>query len=144
MENVFVTVIGTQKDGYGEKDRIELATVGQSYQKNGIHYITYRESAISGMEGSTTVLKLYPDHITLVRMGNIEHKQEFRLGQRSHSTYITPFGSLKMSVLTKKLQICRRENQTVVHITYELAINGEWQSDNTLSVTIREESGYGH
>ncbi len=101
MRKVVVTVVGTQTDAGGEESRIEFVTVGSRQDRDGVSYITYRESAVTGMEGTTTLLKLYPDRLTVVRMGAVELKQEFGCGITSHSTYITPYGSLKMAVSTR-------------------------------------------
>lgn len=139
MHKVVVTVIGTQKDETGEESRVELTTVGTSYEKNGIRYVTYKESEVSGMEGTTTLIKLYANHFSLIRMGAVEQKQDFIPGETSHSHYITPFGSVEMCVCTKRVEIVLATGVSSIEVTYELEINGQWQSSNTLSVKIREE-----
>ncbi len=135
MRKVVVTVVGTQTDAAGEESRIEFVTVGSRQDRDGVSYITYRESEITGMEGTTTLLKLYPGRLTLVRMGAVELKQEFAPGLKSHGTYITPYGSLKMAVSTRHLDM----TTAAVTAGYDLEIDGRWQSYNTLSVEIREE-----
>jgi uncharacterized beta-barrel protein YwiB (DUF1934 family) len=139
MQKVVVTIVGTQMDASGEQDRIELVTAGTCQEKNGVQYITYRESEISGMEGTTTLLKVFDDHFAVIRVGAVEHKQEFFLGEKSYSTYITPFGVMKMCALTKRMELTLRRGTGSLSADYELEINGRWQSSNTLSVTIREE-----
>ncbi|SDF16180.1 DUF1934 domain-containing protein [Sporolituus thermophilus] len=139
MKQVVVTVVGTQRDADGEENRIELVTVGKYYTKNNIHYITYQESTVSGMEGTTTLIKLYPSHAAVVRMGQIEQKQEFREGQRSRSTYVTPFGTMRMSVYTSRLAVDIAGTTGNIEIEYDLEIEGQWQSANKLSVKIRED-----
>lgn len=140
MENVLVKVIGTQIGHDGEQDRIELIAKGQRQDKNGVTYITYRE-ALSGLDNTTTLLKLYSDHVSLIRMGDYEQKQEFCPGRKTYGTYITPYGSMKIGVYTSQLvqqpgpegEIS--SNQTI-SISYELEIDGQWQSANTLNITV--------
>ena len=139
MRKVVVTVVGTQTDAGGEESRIEFVTVGSRQDRDGVSYITYRESEITGMEGTTTLLKLYADRLILVRMGAVELKQEFRLGLTSHCTYITPYGSLKMAVSTRHFQAAGGDDRETVTAGYDLEIDGRWQSYNTLAVEIREE-----
>ncbi|MDR3559956.1 MAG: DUF1934 domain-containing protein [Negativicutes bacterium] len=139
MREVVVTVVGTQTDEHGEESRIELIATGNSQEKNGVQYITYRESEISGMEGTTTVLKVFADHFALIRMGAVEQKQEFFPGQKSYSTYITPLGAMKMGILTKRLELAVTCGTGFLSAAYELEIDGRWLSSNTLSVTIQEE-----
>lgn len=145
--NVLVTVVGTQRDAEGDENRIELVTTARHYQKNGVEYIIYHESAVSGLEHTTTALKVYPERVALVRMGGIEQKQEFMVGQKSHSTYITPYGVLKMGIYTHTLDIFFNEAQGTVgsiDIHYDLEIDGRWQSANSLSITVREEQERGY
>lgn len=139
MRKVIVTVVGTQRDADGDENRIELVTVGSRQDKNGVGYITYRESEISGLEGTTTLLKVYPDHLTLVRMGAVEQKQEFYPGRKSHCSYITPFGTMEMAVFTHRLTMEQGGGRQSLSAGFDLEINGEWQSYNTLTVDIREE-----
>jgi uncharacterized beta-barrel protein YwiB (DUF1934 family) len=144
MIDIVITIIGTQRDGTGEESRIELITAGRSYEKNGVRYIVYKDSEISGLEGVTTMLKVYDQHIVLVRTGNVDHKQEFRLGEKSYSMYHTPYGTMQMGILTKSLKIDLASEIGVLEISYELEMNGQWQSANTLSISIREEIKSGH
>ncbi len=146
IDTVFIKVLGSQRDAQGEESKIELFTQGRSYEKNGVQYITYQETEISGMEGATTLLKIYSDHVVLVRMGTIEQRQEFRVGQCNLSSYSTPFGTMKMGVRTTRLSINRAESGgrvTGIIIDYQLEIDGQWQSANTLSVTLQGDK-YGH
>lgn len=140
MRKVIVTVVGTQTDAAGEESRIEFMTVGSRRDRDGVSYITYRESEVSGLEGTTTLLKLYADRLTVVRMGAVEAKQEFRSGLRCDGAYITPYGTMKMAVHTRKLERTAAGGRDKVTAGYDLEINGRWQSYNTLSVEIREEA----
>ena len=139
MTNVVVTVIGSQRDESGDEQSIELVTAGRHYQKNGVDYITYDESKLTGLEGTTTLLKLYDGYVVLVRMGNIEQRQEFRKGERSSCTYVTPYGAMEMSVATSDVAVAFAKGSGRVDIAYELEIQGRWQSSNRLAITIREE-----
>lgn len=140
MRKVIITTIGTQKDEGGEENRIELISAGRYYEKSGVHCITYRESEISGMEDTTTLIKVYEDHFSLIRMGAVEQKQEFLLGQHTSCMYITPFGAMEMGIYTKTLEIDVQAGAGSVTAAYELQINGQWQSSNTLSISLREET----
>lgn len=147
IDHVLITVTGSQRDAHGEENTIELFTHGRSHAKNGVHYISYQETEISGMAGATTLLKIYSDHCLLVRMGQIDQRQEFRIGERSFSSYITPYGTIQMGVRTTSLTIHRSgDNQLVtgVHIKYELEIDGQWQSANTLDVVVQGDKKNGH
>lgn len=140
MENVIVKVTGMQTGHDGEQDRIELTAKGHRQTKNGVTYITYQE-ALSGLENTTTLLKLFADHVCLVRMGDYEQKQEFCPGRKTYSTYSTPYGSMKLGVYTNELrqQSCDKadlSSDQTISISYELEIDGQWQSSNVLMITV--------
>lgn len=139
MNNVIVTIVGTQRDAQGEENRIELITTGHYYKKNSVQYIVYKDSEISGLEGVTTMLKVYDHHMVLVRRGSVECTQEFRLGEKSHSTYVTPYVTLEMGILTQDINLALSNLAGNMDIRYEMEINGQWQSTNTLSISVREE-----
>jgi uncharacterized beta-barrel protein YwiB (DUF1934 family) len=139
MEDVIVTVIGTQRGLDGDQNTIKLIAKGHYQQKGEVTYITYKEE-LSGLEGATTLLKLYPDHVCLVRMGPYEQKQEFVPGHKTYSLYVTPYGSMKLGVWTHDLSrdIGNAENPMdgTILISYELEIEGKWQSANTLKISV--------
>ncbi|BBB91208.1 MAG TPA: DUF1934 domain-containing protein [Methylomusa anaerophila] len=144
---VALTIVGTQRDVLGEENRIELFTLGHYYYTKGIHYITYQETEISGMEGATTLLQVDPDQVILVRSGSIEQRQVFSPGQWTYSDYLTAQGIFKMNVLTTGLDIGVTGDGAglpQIRIDYELEIGGQWQSKNTLSVTIQGDKSNGH
>jgi len=144
MINVIVTLVGTQSDAQGDESRIELITVGHYYEKNGVQYIVYKDSEVSGLEGTKTMLKVYDQYVVLVRMGSVKHQQEFRLGTKSHSTYVTPYVTMDMGILTQNIDLDVHASVKNIHIRYELEINGQWQSTNTLSISVREENKSGY
>lgn len=148
LRNVIVAVRGTQKDISGQEEKIELVTVGRYSRKNDTDYILYEESEISGMEDTTTTLKITTDRVVMLRRGRVEHKQEFIAGQKTESIYHTPYGALGVGIMTQNLVATAYQadtnEQQVAYIRYELEIEGQWQSTNTLSITVREEESHGY
>lgn len=144
MNKVIVTVIGRQQDQDGEETGIELTSVGRHHARNGTNYITYQESEITGLEGTTTMLKVYQDHVVLVRIGSVAQNQEFWLGKNTYATYATPYGTMNMSVLTRRMNIAFNGASGQIDIEYDLTIDGQWQSVNALSIRIQEEDNHGH
>lgn len=144
MEQVIIEVHGTQRYAGGREEKIVLLTPGRHYQKNGTDYFIYRETSLSGMEGTTTTLKVRGSEVILVRTGAVEARQVFAVGQPHYSTYITSFGSLAIGILPVRVDVVRRNSGTTINLTYELRIEGEWQSTNSLCIAIREERKHGY
>jgi len=145
MNNVIVKVIGVQKDIYGTENCIETTAVGRYYLKNGVHYVTYQDRELEHNEAeTTTVLKVYPGHVVLLRMGSIGHRQEFHPGQKTSSTYVTPYGSMSMTVFTTQINSSFGAASGTIDISYELEVDGQWQSENVLTIIIQEGLNFGH
>ena len=51
-KDVIVSISGLQMPAEGEAEPVEVITVGDYYQKNGKHYVLYKE-VNEGFEGST-------------------------------------------------------------------------------------------
>lgn len=143
MKELIVTVNCVQTDISGDKNTIELSTVGKSYIKNNATIIRYQESALTGMENTTTVIKVYANEVILVRMGEFEYKQEFCIGQTSYGLYVTPYGTMKMHNYTSNLEINLYDSLGTINIEYDLFIEGKYQSTNYLTITTREDKQNG-
>lgn len=137
-KEVLVTVKGTQTNDLGEKDTIELITLGNYFLKNSSYYIMYNETELSGMEGTTTTLKAEPARVTLNRMGSSELKQVFEEGVHNEGNYVTPYGSMYMRVLPRKVQVDLDEMGGSINLEYEIELAREKLGYNTLSITVRE------
>ena len=69
MKRVLVSVKSVQRDIDGQDTVVELISPGTSQEKNGIQYIRYEESSVTGLEGVKTTIKIYEDSIVLLRTG---------------------------------------------------------------------------
>lgn len=136
MDKVIVKVRGFQKDVSGEQNDVELISVGRHYCKNGVNYVLYDEQDQESNEKSSTMLKIAGDSMKLIRRGAVEHEQYFAANKKSTSFYKTRYGKLAMSVMTKKIDICYGSVSGEVAIDYALEINGQFQSDNQLKISI--------
>lgn len=145
MNNVVVKVAGVQKDIYGKETKIETTALGRYYLKNDVHYLTYIDSQLS-REGfqTTTLIKVYNDHIVLARMGDIEQRQEFRVGRKTGGTYSTPYGKIELAVMAHNIKTDFQVSSGAIDISYDLEVDGQWQSENVLSITIQEGHICGH
>ena len=139
MRKVIISVLGTQEDASGEKNRMELVSQGKHYQKNNRDFFRYEESEISGLEGTTTTIRIDAAEVCVLRMGQIEQKLVFEEGKTNTSLYRTPYGDFALLVKTHFLAVDLQDGCGQIHVDYELAINDQWQSKNQLVIQIRED-----
>jgi len=137
-KEVLVTVKGTQTNDVGENDTITMVTRGDYYHKKSFYYIIYRESEASGMKGATTTLKAEPCRVTLNRMGTSEFKQIFEKGIYNEGNYISPYGSMFVRVLPRKVEVDLTDSGGSIDLEYEIEAGAQKLGYNTLMITVKE------
>lgn len=138
-KKVWLSIKGQQFVDNKEEETIELLTEGELYDKNKNKYLLYKESEVSGMEGTTTTVKLEGDQVTIIRLGTTNSHLVFKKGARKYNRYETPYGELLMSVYTKNLDIkYNEENHPIsIHLDYKLEIDSSNSTSNTLEIQVK-------
>ncbi|KXZ38899.1 Uncharacterized beta-barrel protein YwiB, DUF1934 family [Alkalithermobacter thermoalcaliphilus JW-YL-7 = DSM 7308] len=128
----------TQIDSKGEKEEIELITNGKVYFKNNFIYIMYEETKLSGMEGTTTTLKIGDNSVVMKRFGNNNSQMIFEKGKRFKTSYKTSYGSLKMETLTQVVDVKKDENLDNINIDiiYDINISGLFEGKNIMTISV--------
>ena len=82
-DNVIISIKGKQIYAESSPDEIELVTAGTLKQESGGKYsISYQESELTGLEGTTTRLLIDGGKVTLLREGSINSQMVFEEGRR--------------------------------------------------------------
>ena len=140
MKPVLVSVKSIQRDSNGEDTVVELVSPGSYAERNGVKYVRYEESSVTGLEGVKTTIKIYPDSIVLLRKGSVNMRHEYIRGELKETVYETPYGELHMAVKTHELTIAINEGGIGrVHLGYDISVEGQWQFYNQLDIELREE-----
>ncbi len=132
--NVKISVIGTQKDIYGDENKMEFTVDGTYHEKNGKFYLTYEESEETGFSEGSTTLKMDGAEVTMLRHGPTPSRLTFKEGEKWPGSYVMPFGVIVMETVTSSLEYTKEK----LEIIYSLEMDGEKASDNTLRVTWKE------
>ena len=98
---VIISIRGVQSPFPGHEDVMELVTQGtlSGTEDEGLA-LTYEESELTGLEGTTTTFRILKDRITLLREGTLNSEMIFQEGRRHISLYQTPFGGFSLGVRT--------------------------------------------
>ena len=140
MNKAIINIKTSQTDiNTKEEDVIELITEGKFYKKNESYFLVYDESEISGMEGTTTTLKIIDEKVHLRRLGNNSSLMEFEKGKRYKSQYKTPYGNMMMEMLTTNVDIFINENpfEIDIKIDYEILIKNMFEGKNSMRITVK-------
>lgn len=134
-----IRVTGTQEGSDGEENTIELFTEGAFYIKNDKYYIVYNESEISGMDGSTTSLKIEKNkRVSMKRFGSSVTKFNFEKDKEYQADYMTAYGNFTVNITTNILDIDidEKTGKGNIEIDYDLNILGDVKTSNKLKIEL--------
>ena len=97
-KTVVLSIEGRQTYENQEPEIIQLVTEGTMEFVNGGWDIAYEESALTGLEGVTTVFRVEPGKVTLTRKGALNSQMVFQEGVPHDSLYQMAFGTLMLTV----------------------------------------------
>ncbi|MCX7748636.1 MAG: DUF1934 domain-containing protein [Clostridia bacterium] len=137
-KNVIISVKGTQTADSKEVNKLELVTEGKYYKKGEAYYVTYKESEVTGMEGTTTTLKLLNGIVTLTRFGSVNTQFIFESGKKHVSYYDTTYGAFTVGILANEVNIDINERGGEVRVDYELEVDNNKTGENDFYMLIRE------
>lgn len=94
-DNVIISIKGKQLYAESGPDEMELVTSGVlKRDSRGGFLVSYQESELTGLEGTTTKLHVHGGRVTLLREGGVNSQMVFEEGRRHLSMYETPYGEL--------------------------------------------------
>jgi len=137
-KDVIISVKGTQADESQSEAILELVTEGRFYKRGGTYYVTYKESEVTGMEGTTTTLEVDGGTITLVRCGSVNSQFIFKKGQKHLCHYDTEYGAFTIGVYTTNLNINMNDHGGEISVDYQLEIGNNKSGTNDFHMFIRE------
>ena len=119
---VVLAIRGSQRYEDQEPEIIELVTEGTMEFTNGGWDIAYEETALTGMEGVTTIFRVEPDKVTLTRKGALNSQMVFQQGVPHDSLYQMPFGALLLTVNATSVFYDIVPDGGVIDLSYDINI----------------------
>lgn len=135
-QDVIISIRGTQQQD-SDQEFIELVTAGSYYKEKNNYYITYKESELTGLDGTTTTFKVEPDKITLMRFGQISTHLVFEKGRKHVSYYDVGEGSLTVGVSANKVSSALTDEGGDIEIDYAVEIDHAVTGENNFKLNIR-------
>ncbi|HEY9062209.1 MAG TPA: DUF1934 domain-containing protein [Pseudobacteroides sp.] len=135
---VIISVKGTQTSNNQDPNILELVTEGKYYKKGNAYFITYKESEVTGMEGTTTTLKISDGVVTLMRFGSVNSQFIFEQGQKHLSYYDTTYGQFTVGVYANEVEVNVNDEGGEIKVDYQLEIDNNKSGENDFHMYIRE------
>ena len=121
-QTVILSIRGKQSYLDQEPELIELMTEGTMAFTNGGWDISYEETDLTGLKGTTTTFRVEPGCITLTRRGPLNSQMIFREGVFHESLYQMEFGAMMITVCAKRVDYVISEQGGVIDLTYAIDI----------------------
>lgn len=137
-KNVIISVKGNQTSNDSDANVIELVTEGKYYKKGQVYFVSYNESEVTGMDGTTTTLMVEGGIVTLMRTGAVNSQFIFQQGQRHVSYYDTAYGSFTIVVYTNEIKVKVDDNGGEISVDYQIEIDNNDAGKNDFYMLIRE------
>lgn len=140
MNKVLLKINARQHNREGQEDVVELLTEAKHYNKNGVVYLVYEETELSGVNGCVTALKVDGEAVKLRRYGTKGHEMHFEKGKKFHGLYETPVGFVDMEILTNgvKNELKADGREGLITIDYDISLRGLLEAHNTLEVSVAD------
>lgn len=135
-EEVIISIKANQLYEEQEPGDMELISAGTLEQTEDGYNISYEESELTGMEGTTTTLQVREGQVTLLRQGGLNSVMIFERGRQHVSLYDTPMGSLTVGVNTQLLRTDLGPQGGTVEIRYSIDIEHGTVSQNLLLIRV--------
>ena len=122
-----------------DPDATELMTEGfMTLTEDGM-VLSYEESELTGMEGTTTTFEVKGPRVTLTRSGAVNSQMVFEEGRQHTSLYETPFGELSVDIQTSELKHNLSERGGLMEIKYSIAVEHTVTGRNCFKIRVRRK-----
>ena len=121
-QNVMLAIRGRQNYEDQEPDVIELTTDGTMEFRDGGWDISYEETALTGLEGVTTVFRVEPDKVILTRTGKLRSQMIFQKDVVHESLYQMDFGTMMIAVCAQFLYFDITPEGGMIDLVYHIEI----------------------
>ena len=134
---VMISVRGEQYFDGVDPDATELMTEGTLETTDTGLLLRYRESELTGMEGTETTFEIGPRRVILRRSGSVSSQMVFEEGQQHTSLYETPYGELTVDIQTSRLLHNLTELGGLMEIKYSIAVEHVVTGRNCFKIRVR-------
>ena len=136
---VLLTIRSEQHYEDTEPDSIELMTEGVLELTREGMVLSYQESELTGLEGTTTAFEIRGPQVILSRTGNVNSQMVFEEGKQHTSIYETPFGELAIDIQTSRLRHSLSERGGLMDLRYSISVDHSVTGRNAFKIRVRRK-----
>ena len=136
---VLLSIRGEQYFDDIDPDATELMTEGTMVLTEDGMVLSYQETALTGMGGTTTRFQVQGPRVILTRSGTVNSQMVFEEGRQHTSLYETPFGELSVDIQTSVLKHNLTERGGLMEIKYSIAVEHTVTGRNCFKIRVRRK-----
>ena len=136
---VLLTIHSEQHYEDTEPDSIELMTEGVLELTREGMVLSYQESELTGLEGTTTAFEIRGPQVILSRTGNVNSQMVFEEGKQHTSIYETPFGELAIDIQTSRLRHSLSERGGLMDLRYSISVDHAVTGRNAFKIRVKRK-----
>lgn len=136
MKNVVISLKGIQTNIDNETSTVELMSEAKFYKKGDSYYIVYNETELTGMEGTTTTIKITNEAVHIIRFGNICSNMIFKKGYKHTCNYGTAYGGWDIVLISNIVDIKIDDSGGELYLEYDIEIEGQKLGLNNFFIKI--------
>ena len=136
---VLLSIRGEQYFDDTDPDATELMTDGTLEVTDGGVRLNCQETALTGMEGTSTTFEIQGPRVILTRAGKVNSQMIFEEGRQHTSLYETPFGELTVDIQTGRLRHNLSERGGVMEIRYSIAVEHTVTGRNCFKIRVKRK-----
>lgn len=122
---ILLTIRSLQRFMDEPPEETKLVTQGEMTASDGAVELSYAESELTGLLGTTTVFRIEKDRVLLMRRGAVESKMTFVVGQEDRSLYEMECGALMIAIRTERIDVDLSESGGTIRVAYAITIEDE-------------------
>ena len=138
---VLLIIRGEQYFDDVDPNETQLMTDGTMELTEAGMRLTYQETELTGMEGTTTTFEVKEKQVILTRSGTVNSQMVFEEGKQHTSLYETPFGELPVDIRTSSLRHNLSERGGVMDIRYSIAVANTATGQNCFKIQVKRKHG---
>lgn len=137
---VLLSIRGEQYFDDIDPDATELMTEGTMELTEAGMVLSYQETELTGMEGTTTIFEIKGPQVVLTRTGKVNSQMIFEEGRQHTSLYETPFGELTVDIQTSALKHNLSRRGGVMEIKYSIAVEHSVTGRNCFKIRVKRKA----
>ena len=138
-DKYIISIKGLQTyEGDNDDTDISLMTEGDFIFQDGVYFIDYEESELTGLEGTSTSIEIGSNYVSLQRSGTVNTNMLFMKDRRTSSYYNTPYGDMQIDIFTDNLNIDISPKGGKINVNYLIDINNMSTGKNNFEIEVRK------